>query len=278
MPSLGKRSTLNVNRLTEQGAYLDAEHLGEVLLPKSMMPENCSPDDQVDVLLYLDSQERLTATPQRARAYRGDFAALKVVDVNDVGAFVDWGIAKNLLVPYSEQRRKTPLRMGDTPVVYVFEDDVSGRLLASVKLEEFVSPLAPYTKVGDQVTLLPFERTRLGYKCIINNQALGMIFHGDALADIKLGKKMKGYVKAIRDDDKVDLVLQPMGKQRFDDVSEKLLDALKKAGGFLPLTDKSDPQLIFDQFGTSKRTFKQAIGTLYKHKKITIKDNGIELN
>ncbi len=278
MPAIGTRSTLEVIKLVNFGAFLDGEQLGNILLPKRYLPEGCQLGDWVDVFVYLDSEDRPVATTEQPLAEVGDFAYLKVVDVNPVGAFLDWGLSKDLLVPFAEQRNENRMQEGRSYVVYIYEENASDRIIGSARLERHVASQPNYIKNGDQVDLLICERTNLGFKAIANNHCLGMIFNSDVIGRPRIGDKLKGYVKNIRPDGKLDLRLQPSGEGKIDKLAEQILASLKKEGGFLPLSDKSSPEAIYQRFNASKRAYKQSIGSLYKQRLISIEKDGIHLS
>ncbi|MBE9536590.1 MAG: GntR family transcriptional regulator [Proteobacteria bacterium] len=274
MVEIGRTNSLRVVKEVEFGLYLDGEDLGEILMPKRYMPKGCKPDDVIEVFLYLDSEDRLVATSEKPYAEVGDFACMKVVDVAEVGAFLDWGLPKDLLVPFREQKEK--MSKGKEYVVFVYLDN-SERIAASSRLDRFLSKEPPSFEEGEEVELLICEETDMGYKAIINGDQGGVLYSNEVFQKLKIGEKTRGFIKKIRDDGKVDLSLQKAGAEKVDELSEKILSALKEQGGFLYVTDKSLPKVINTLFGCSKKTYKKAIGGLYKKRLITIEDKGIRL-
>jgi predicted RNA-binding protein (virulence factor B family) len=275
MTEIGKFNKLRVLNRLDAGAYLDGEELGEIFLPRSYMPESCRTGDIVDVFIFRDSEDQLIATTQRPYAMVGDFAFLKVVSVNPVGAFLDWGLQKDLLVPFREQKQK--MEEGESYIIYIYLDDRSSRIVASSKLDKFLDKQPVQFQEGQSVELLICDRTELGYKAIINNSRRGVLYKNEVFQTLKKGQRITGYIKKVRDDGKIDLCLQKPGYETIDGVSEKIMDKLKAKGGFLPATDKSSPEIIYSLFGVSKKTYKKAIGALYKKRLITIESKGITL-
>ncbi|WED23156.1 S1-like domain-containing RNA-binding protein [Vibrio sp. JC009] len=277
MIKVGQINTLEVVKKEEFGLFLDADDYGSVLLPNKRAPEDVKPGDKLDVFLYFDSDSQLTATTEKPVAQVGEWGLMKIEGVNATGAFVNWGIEKkDLLVPFSEQRAR--FRAGQEILVYVYTDRASGRIVGTTKFNKLLDKTpANYTK-NQQVDLIVAERSDLGYKAIINGAHWGMIFSSDVFGKLFIGKRLKGYIKNIREDGKIDLSLQKIGTAKMDDLSQKVLDMLEKKDGFLPLNDKSAPEAIFAVFRTSKGTFKKTIGGLYKSGKITIEKEGIRLN
>lgn len=276
MIRVGRVNTLEVVKAESFGLFLDASDYGTVLLPNKYAPEGVQVGDKLDVFLFFDSDNQLTATSEKPIAQVGEWGLMRVEGVNATGAFVNWGIEKkDLLVPFSEQRAR--FRAGQDILVYVYTDKASGRIVGTTKFNKLLDKTpANYTR-NQQVDLIIAERSELGYKAIINGAHWGMIFPSDVFGKLFVGKRLKGYIKNIREDGKIDLSLQKVGAAKMDDLSSKILDALEKKGGFLPLNDKSTPEAIFSVFRTSKGTFKKTIGGLYKSGKITIEKEGIRL-
>lgn len=276
---IGRHNRLKVANIVGFGVFLDGMQFDEILLPKRFVPENCKVGDELDVFVYLDSDDCLIATTETPFAQVGEFACLKVKQVNPVGAFMDWNLGKDLLCPYPEQR----LRMeADKPyVVYLYQDDKTRRIVASSKINRFMSTETPTYKNGEPVSLLISDRTDLGYMAIINNNHQGLIFDQEVQEagsqPIRIGMNMDGFVKRVREDDKIDLCLKKPGfdKGVVSELGQKILDKLKANLGYLPINDKTDPVIIKKQFGVSKRVFKMALGGLYKHRLITIEEKGI---
>lgn len=274
MIKVGQFNRLLVIKEVPFGVYLDGGDLGEILLPNKFVPKGTVATDMVDVFIYYDSEDLIIATTQRPRAMMGTCAFLKVVDVNRVGAFLDWGLDKDLLVPGPEQQK--PMETGKSYLVYLKQDN-KGRIIASSKIDHFLDKTPANYKHGDEVNLLIAENTPLGTKAIINNKHWGLIHATDIFQPIGYGKRITGYIKNLRDDGKIDITLRKMGQDKFDDLTQRVLDELERAGGFLPLHDKSSAQEISHMFNESKKSFKSAIGRLYKRGAILIEPSGIRL-
>lgn len=275
MAILGKVNPLKVVKEVEFGVYLDGGSDGEILLPKRYVPENCHIDDVLKVFIYNDSEDRLVATTETPFAQVGEFVCLQVVEVNAVGAFLDWGLMKHLFVPFREQKLR--MEEGRRYPVFVYVDFDSKRITASAKIEKFVDEGEPDLEVGQEVDLLVYKKTDLGWKAVINQQYTGMLYDNELFQDIVTGQSLKGFVKQIRPDFKIDLMLQKPGFEKIDDFAVALHEALKSANGFLPLTDKSPAEDIYNRFGVSKKTFKKAVGDLYKKRIITLEPEGLRL-
>ena len=275
MAILGKVNPLKVVKVVDFGVYLDGGSDGEILLPKRYVPEVCEIGDTVPVFIYNDSEDRLIATTEKPYAMVGEFAALEVVEVNEVGAFLDWGLMKNLMVPFREQKLK--MEEGRRYPVFVFVDFDSKRITASAKIEKFVDESKPELEVGQEVDLLIYKKTDMGWKAVINQQYTGVLYDNEIFKEIHTGETLKGFVKQIRPDDKIDLMLQKAGFEKIDDFALKLHALLKEADGFLPYTDKSQADDIYEEFGISKKTFKKAVGDLYKKRQILLEPDGIRL-
>lgn len=276
MINVGQINNLEVVKITDFGVFLDAGEFGTTLLPKRFAPDGVELGHFIDVFLYFDSENQLAATTETPIAKVGEWGLMKIEGVNTTGAFVNWGIKdKDLLVPYSEQRAR--FTAGQNILVYVYTDKASGRIVGTTKFNKLLDKTPAKYAQNEQVDLIIAERSDLGYKAIINGQHWGMIFPSDVFGKLFIGKKLKGYIKHIREDGKIDLALQKVGVAKMDDLSEKILDTLQKKGGFLPLSDKSTPEAIFATFRTSKGTFKKTIGGLFKQGKILIEKDGIRL-
>ncbi len=276
MINVGKINSLEVVKIAEFGLFLDAGEYGTTMLPKRMAPEAVELGHYVDVFLYFDSDNQLAATTERPIAQVGEWGLMTIESVNSTGAFASWGIKnKDLLLPFSEQR--TRFKPGQNVLVYVYTDKASGRIVGTTKFNKWLDKTpAKYTK-NQQVDLIIAERSDLGFKAIVNGQHWGMIFPSDVFGKLFIGKRLKGFIKNIREDGKIDLSLQKVGVEKMDDLSEKIMETLAKKDGFIPLSDKSTPEAIFAEFRTSKGTFKKSIGTLYKQGKIVIEKDGIRL-
>ena len=274
MISIGQICELEVIKIVDFGVYLDAENLGEVLLPNKNAPDDVVVGDIIEVFLYLDSEGRPVATNQEPYAIVGEFAYLEVVDVSKVGAFLDWGLDKDVLVPFAEQHR--PMEVGRSYLVYLFIG-VDGRITASSKIDKFLDDDRPHDfKPQQAVDLIIASSTELGYKAIVNHSHWGVLYKNDVFQRLSFGQSLKGFIKHIRPDGKIDLSLQG-GQESRDKYSKIILNYLHKKEGFAPVHDKSDPELISDLFGMSKGAFKKAIGGLYKQRIISIEKDGIRL-
>lgn len=273
MAILGKINPLKVVKLVDFGLYLDGGSDGEILLPKRYMPEGVEVGDTLSVFIYNDSEDRIIATTEKPLALVGEFAFLEVVEVSEPGAFLEWGLMKQLFVPYREQRE--PMVVGRSYPVFVYVDFESHRITASSKLARFVDTSRPDLNEGDQVDLMIYQRTDLGWKAIVNQQYSGVLYENEVFQPLSIGQTLKGYIKQVRPDDKLDLVLQKPGFEKVDDFTLILYERLKAAGGFLPVTDKSPSEQIYNLFGVSKKTFKKAVGDLYKRRLIVLEEAGI---
>ena len=276
MIKVGTYNELKIVKEVDFGLYLDGgQNFGEVLLPKRYVTDEMNIGDNITVFLYFDSEDRLIATTQKAKAIAGEFTSLKVIDTNRAGAFLDWGLPKDLLVPFNQQ--KIAMKTGFGYVVYVYQDDISERLLASSKLDRFLDKVPAEYKVGEKVDLLIADRTDIGFKAIINHKHWGVIFENDVFGDLGIGKKCKGYIRRIREDGKIDLSLTQTGYAKMDGLADRILLTLRQHDGFLPLSDKSTPDQIAKILKMSKGNFKKAIGQLYKNGDIVIADKGITI-
>ena len=275
MIELGNYNTLKIVRDTSPGLFLESETGAEILLPNKYVPKVFEVGDELTVFCYLDFDERPVATSLVPYMKRNEFGFLKVVEVNQIGAFLDWGLEKHLFVPFREQRDK--MKEGQWYVVFCYLDDVSFRLVASNKIDRFLNNEELSVRVGDKVALLVTRLTELGWEVIVNNQHKGLIFSSEIFQHMAVGQKMEGYIKKIRPDNKLDISLQPQGQKVLEPTAQKIHQELKNHGGFLPLHDKSDPNEISKILGISKKTFKKGVGTLYKARRIDIKKDGIYL-
>jgi len=275
MAAIGLINELEVVKEVDFGVYLDGGPHGEILMPKRYVPEGCKPGDTLEVFIYLDSEDRLVATNEKPKAIVGDFALLEVVSVTNVGAFLDWGLPKDLLVPFREQQQR--MEAGKSYLVYVYLDNESQRIVATSKLDKCVDNIPVDYEIGEEVDLLIAGQTDLGFKAIIDNSHWGMLYKNEVFQPLKTGQKLKGFVKTIREDEKIDLSLQKEGYEKIDDISQSILNKLAAQNGFLPLTDKSSPETIKQTLHISKKNFKKAIGALYKQRLISIEENGIKL-
>lgn len=272
---LGDYNRLTIVKEVDFGIYLDGGDEGEILLPKRYVPENCKPGDELEVFLYLDQDERLIATTQHPLAKVGEFACLEVAWVNQYGAFLNWGLMKDLFCPFHEQKQR--MEIGNRYVVAVFIDEESYRIAASAKVEHFFATDFPPYQPGEKVDLLVWQTTDLGFKVIIDNAYPGLVYRSQVFKSIRIGDSLQGYIMGVRPDRKIDVSLQPHGRQQTTDFAETLLQYLKDHDGFCELGDKSDAQDIKHRFEVSKKVYKKAIGDLYRRRLITLEDAGIRL-
>ncbi|HHE0447775.1 TPA: S1 RNA-binding domain-containing protein [Vibrio parahaemolyticus] len=276
MIKIGQINSLEVIKKADFGVFLDGDDYGSVLLPNKHVPEGTELGDHIEVFLYFDSESQLAATIDKPIAQVGEWGLMKIEGINQTGAFVNWDIKeKDLLIPFSEQRAR--FTAGQNILVYVYTDKASGRIVGTTKFNKWLDKTPANYEVNEEVDLIIAERSQLGYKAIVNGKHWGMIFPSDVFGKLFIGKKLKGYIKQVREDGKIDLSLQKVGVAKMDDLSSKIIDLLEKKGGFLPLNDKSSPEAIFDAFRTSKGTYKKTIGGLYKQGKIVIEKDGIRL-
>jgi predicted RNA-binding protein (virulence factor B family) len=275
MVEIGKRNYLKLNRTVDFGGYLDGENLGEILIPKRYLKPEVQVDDIIEVFVYNDSEDRIIATTDFPLAQVGDFAWLQVKSVGSFGAFLDWGLPKDLLVPFREQNLK--LAEGKYYLVYIYLDILTKRIVASVKLDKFLDNVPPEYSMGEEVKIIISNETELGYKVIVNSLHWGIIYKNQIFIELEPGQVLPAYILKIRDDQKIDLTLQKPGLCQIVDLTEIILNELKNNSGFLPLNDKTDPAEIYKRFGVSKKNFKIALGNLYRRKKISIQENGIKI-
>lgn len=276
MVEIGRINNLRVVKEVDFGVYLDGGELGEILLPqKYVVPEDYEKTGFLDVFIYLDSEDRLIATTEKPYAMVGEFAFLKVVAVNKFGAFLDWGLAKDLLVPYREQ--KLDMEEGRSYIVYIYVDEESQRIAATAKVDKFLDLTPTDYAEGEEVNLMIYKQTDIGYKAIINSAHWGVLYKNEVFQKLNIGEQIKGYIKKIREDGKIDLSLQKTGFEFIDETAKSILELLQAQNGFLPVTDKSSPETISDLLGISKKSFKRAVGSLYKKRIITLNDDGIRL-
>jgi len=272
---IGRYNTLELLRITSVGAFLGDEQGNDVLLPTKWIPEGAVVGDRLEVFVYTDSEDRPIATTLTPNACVNEFGFMRVNQVNDVGAFLDWGIEKDLFVPFREQRLK--MEEGRSYVVYLYFDIATGRVAASNRTSRFLDNDTLTLKEGDAVDLLVFARTDLGYKVIVNHIHSGIIYANEVIRPLNVGEKHNGYIRKVREDNKLDISLQPIGYAAVEPNGQVILDQLKQSKGFLPYTDKADPEIIRQRLGMSKKVFKKAVGLLYRERRITIEDDGIRL-
>ena len=272
----GKQIELKVSKRATFGLFLADASGEEVLLPNKYCSDEMTPGDTIEVFVYKDSEGRKVATTLTPKIFINEFALLKVTAVTGVGAFLDWGLEKELMVPFREQKQK--LEMGRWYIVYLDLDKKSDRLYASNRVERFLQNDQISVKEGEEVSLVVLQKTDLGYSVIINHAHKGLIFDNEIFQEIRVGDRLNAYVKKIRDDQKIDISIQPIGFRKFNDSnSELIFKKLEENNGFLAITDKSSPDEIYTQFGISKKAFKKSLGALYKQKKIDIQPDGIKL-
>ncbi|TVQ13423.1 MAG: GntR family transcriptional regulator [Bacteroidetes bacterium] len=273
---IGQYNTMRVVKTLDFGIYLDGGEMGEILMPTKWVPEGTEPEDEVEVFIYFDSEDRPIATTTKPKAQVGEFAWMKVKAVDRIGAFLDWGLDKDLLVPFKEQNAK--MEEGRSYLVYLYVDTRSNRIAASARLEKYLD-IEPVDYIpGQEVDLIIWTRTDIGYKAIINQKHQGLLYTNEIFQDIRPGQKLKGYISQLRPDGKIDIKLQQSGYENvIDDFSKKLIVTLKANEGFLPLTDKSSPEDIYQTLQMSKKNFKKAVGSLYKQRIIAINEMGIGL-
>ena len=275
MITIGTFNNLQVVKQVDFGVYLDGDDLDTILLPKRYVPNGCEIGDWIDVFLYFDSDDLLIATTEKPKVEVGCCEMLKVVDINHAGAFMDWGLPKDLLVPYNEQQK--PMEVGYSYVVYVYHDEASDRIAASTKLSHHLDEQPVWLKPRQSVNLQIASRTELGYKAIIDDKYLGLLFRADAYRPLKIGERLPGFVKSIRSDGKIDLLISQATLQGDHELSQQIVQYLTDPGGTSTLTDKSDPEEIYRVFKVSKKKYKQALGNLYKSRKITITPGMVQL-
>ena len=274
MVELGKISTLRVTKVMESGVTLDGEALGEIFLPGKEAPARCRANDSVQVFLYIDSKAGMIVTTKMPKAEAGQFALLKVLTSNSYGAFLDWGLEQDLRVSVREQNK--PMKKGQSYVVFIYNDK-NNHIAASSRLDKFSENQPVHFTEGQQVDLVIGEMTSLGYTAIINHTHLGVLYKNELFQILQQGQEIKGFIKKIREDSKIDLSLHKSGAKATDDLSKRILNVLKNSGGSLEISDKSSPETIYGLFSVSKKRYKNAIGALYKKRMITIEEQGIKL-
>jgi hypothetical protein len=276
MAIIGQRNLLSIVRAAPPGLYLDGGELGEILLPGRYIPAEVAPKQKLDVFVYRDSEDRLVATTESPKAMVGEFACLKVVNLHEnIGAFLDWGLAKDLLLPFREQ--EFPVRIGDRVVVYVGLDARTQRILSTMRLNRHLNRDTPAYRDGQPVNILITGRTPLGYNAIVENAHRGLLYHSQLAGPLAVGQKLKGFVRAVRAGGKIDLTLDASGYQRVAPLTHKIVEALQFSGGKFEFDDNSTPAAIRQNFGVSKKAFKQALGRLYKSRRISFLKPGVEL-
>ena len=272
---LGDYNTLTVVKSVDFGLYLDGGKAGEILLPARYIPEGVEIGDELRVFIYLDQDERIIATTEEPLAKVGDFAYLSVNWVNQFGAFLDWGLMKDLFCPFREQKKE--MEMGNSYIVHIHIDEETYRIVASAKVDRYINKeKCPY-QPGDEVEILVWQKTDLGFKVIVENEYAGLVYEDQVFTHLQTGDRLRAYIKTVRPDGKIDIQLQRDGRQHTLDFAETLLDYLKENGGQCPVGDKSDPDAIYRLFHVSKKVFKKAVGDLYKRQLIEISPMSLKL-
>lgn len=276
MIEIGQYNELTILRETSVGLFLGDESGEDVLLPIKYYPDTFAIGDKVEVFVYRDHEERKVATNITPKIQLNDFALLQVTAVTEVGAFLDWGLEKELMVPFSEQRQK--MEEGRWYLVTLALDKKTDRLFASNKIEKRLQNEVLTVAEGDEVDLIIMQKTDLGYSVIVDNVHKGLLYENEVFKNLNVGDKTTGFIKKIREDNKIDISLHPIGYQNFNDANSKLIyEKLKESNGFLAISDSSSPEEIYTTFGISKKAFKKAVGGLFKQKRITLENNGIKL-
>ncbi|MDE5657844.1 MAG: GntR family transcriptional regulator [Muribaculaceae bacterium] len=275
MIQIGRYNNLKVVKIVDFGLYLDGGDDGEILLPARYITDLPEPGDEMNVFVYRDSEDRLIATTEKPFATVGEFAYLQVTAVNKVGAFMQWGLPKDLLVPFREQ--KVSMKQGGIYLVYIYVDDATKRIVASAKIEKFIGNKFPDYASGTKVKALVYSHNELGYRCIVDNLYHGLIYQNETFRPVELGVEIDAYVKRVRDDGKIDLTVSPVASVRVERLAARILEKVRENNGRLPVSDHSSAELIQEMFECSKKDFKKAIGLLYKQRVISITPEYIEL-
>lgn len=275
MIQIGRYNNLKVVKIVDFGLYLDGGDDGEILLPARYITDLPEPGDEMNVFVYRDSEDRLIATTEKPFATVGEFAYLQVTAVNKVGAFMQWGLPKDLLVPFREQ--KVSMKQGGIYLVYIYVDDTTKRIVASAKIEKFIGNRFPDYAPGTKVKALVYNHNELGYRCIVDNLYHGLIYQNETFRPVELGVEIDAYVKRVRDDGKIDLTVSPVASVRVERLAARILEKVRENNGRLPVSDHSSAELIQEMFECSKKDFKKAIGLLYKQRVISITPEYIEL-
>lgn len=277
MLKIGQFNRLAVIKEVDIGFYLDSEEdrWGEILLPRKSAPKDCTLYGEVNVFIYFDSEDRIIATSNRPHILVGQFNLLRVSAVEKVGAFMDWGLPKDLLVPFGEQRVR--LQADRSYIVRAFLDENTDRIVGSTRINKFIDKTPADYEIGQMVELLVARESGLGYTAIINDAHWGFLYHNEIFKDLRVGKKTRGYIQKIREDGKIDLSLTAAGYDKVHGIAGSIMNQLAREGGFLPLTAKISPEEISRRFGVSKKNYKKALGALYKRRRVAIEDDGIRL-
>lgn len=276
MVKIGKINNLRIIKTVEFGAYLDGGEFGEILMPRKYVPEDAKEGDEVEVFVYCDSEDRVVATTERPLIEVGEFGMLKAIETTKFGAFMDWGLLKDLLVPFREQQAS--IKKGDRCIVYAYFDKESGRIVGSTKLNKFVGNKIPKYEVGDAVDLLAVQKTDLGMKMIVDNLFWGIVYNNDLFDPVLPGDRLQGFVKNVREDGKIDVTLRETTGDRVFALVDRITAYLNANGGRMDLTDSSQPSEIKEIFQCSKKDFKKALGFLYKRGRISINDDSVTLS
>ncbi|MFT7128032.1 MAG: putative RNA-binding protein (virulence factor B family) [Gammaproteobacteria bacterium] len=275
MVNIGRPNKLKVIKKVDAGVYLSGDAYGQILLPRRYVPPDAEVGSELDVFVYWDSENRLAATTETPLAMVGEFAWLKVLSIDNVGAFLDWGLAKDLLLPYSEHKYQP--EVGKRVMVYLFLDDQTERIAATTRIEKFLSEEATNFTEGQEVSLLITDNTELGYKAIVDNSHWGVLYSNELFENLSKGQYLRGYIKKIRADKKIDLTLYQHGHEKIAELSEQIVRKLIEHDGVLMLTDKSPPESIYSIFKVSKKAYKKAVGILYKQRRIVIEPGCVRL-
>jgi len=272
---IGKVNKMRVVKELDFGIYLDGDDFGEILMPLRYVPKNAQPETEIECFVYLDSEDRYIATTERPKAMVGEFACLKCVAVNNVGAFLDWGLPKDLLVPFSEQKAK--MEEGRYYVVFIYVDSITKRIAASSKINKYLDNVPADYEENQSVELFVVNPTDLGFNVIINGLHSAMLYKNEVFQELKRGQNIKGFIKKLREDEKIDVCLQKGGFEKVDSLTDDIIHKLLENDGFMLINDKTSAEEIQEIFRCSKKTFKKALGALYKKKIILIEDGGIRL-
>jgi len=275
MCELGKYNTLKVIKESGAGVHLDGGPFGELVLPREEVPSNYHTGKEIEVFLYTYTKDKTVPTTKKPYATVGEFAGLEVTDVSAAGAFLDWGLPRDLFIPLSEQQEK--MEKGESYIVYIYMDTRCNRVAVSAKLDEFLNKEPAVFQNNDKVDLLICRQTEIGYEAIINNSHWGLLYRDEVFQTLEFGQKMEGYIKKMREDGKIDLSLQVQGYQKMDSLEEKIISYLNSKDGEMSITDKSPPEMIYEVFGVSKKKYKMALGALYKSKRILIENDVVKI-
>jgi predicted RNA-binding protein (virulence factor B family) len=273
--NLGQYNLLRVIKKVDFGIYLDGANYGDILLPRQYTDSNTAIGDSIEVFIYLDSEDRIVATTLKPKAVVGECAYLKVVQVNRIGAFMDWGLPKDLLVPFNQQQK--PMQKGYSYAVYLYVDELTERIAASSRLEDFIGDVPDRLRPDQAVDLMIYAKSDLGFKAVIDGRYLGQLFENEVFRPLHFGEKLPGFIKRVRPDGKIDLILQQATTLARSSLAESILRYLSDNNGISTLTDKSPPDDIYSTYGVSKAAYKRALGTLYKSRQIKIEKHQITL-